>query len=105
MQPFAAAVRELVSLEMWLSADIGFAHPQHAPLHQLLRDLRSQLQHASRDPRGDAADAALASRQLRSINALRSLLPDLEPRPVDLLDAVDRLDRICSHLIAAGGRP
>jgi hypothetical protein len=89
---------------MWLSADIGFAHPQHAPLRELLKDLRVELQQASCDPRGDAADAALASRQLRSINAFRSLLPELEPRPVDLLDAEDRLDRICSLLIAAGGR-
>jgi len=105
MQPFAAAISELYSLEMWLSADIGVAHPQHAPLRQLLQDLRIQLQQASRHPHGDAADATLASRQLRSIKALRSLLPDLEPRPVDLLDAVDRLDRISSHLMAAGGRP
>lgn len=105
MQPFDAAISELFSLEMWLSADIGIAHPQHAPLQQLLRDLRVELQRASRHPRGDAADAALASRQLRSIAAMRSLLPDLDPRPVDLLDAVDRLDRIGAYLVAAGGRP
>lgn len=104
MQPFAGAISELLGLEMWLGADIGFAHPQHAPLRQLLQDLRNQLQQATRNPRGDAADAELASQQLRSIHALRSLLPDLEPRPVDLLDAVDRLERICSYLMAAGGR-
>ena len=90
---------------MWLSADIGVAHPQHATLQQLLRDLRIELQQASRVPRRDAADADLASRQLRSVQALRSLLPDLKPRPVDLLDAIDRLDRISTQLVAAGGRP
>ncbi|HEX2156062.1 MAG TPA: hypothetical protein VHS79_03605 [Actinomycetes bacterium] len=36
------------------------------------------------------ADAEVASRQIRTLMALRAMLPDLDPKPADLIDLEDR---------------
>ncbi len=50
------------------------------------------------------ADAEVASRQIRTLMALRAMLPDLDPKPADLIDLEDRLDWVCDQLARAGGR-
>jgi hypothetical protein len=50
------------------------------------------MQGALDNPHGDAADAEVASRQLRTLLALRAMLPDLNPKPADLIDLEDRLE-------------
>jgi len=54
--------------------------------------------------RGDAADAEVATRQVEALTVLRSMLAGLQPKPADLIDLEDRLDRICARLVDAGGR-
>jgi hypothetical protein len=103
-QPLEAAISELLSLEMWLAADLGVQHPSYASIHGALHDVRSALQRAVDHPHGDAADAEVASRQIRTLMALRSMLPDLEPKPAELVDFEDRLGWVCDQLIRAGGR-
>jgi hypothetical protein len=104
-QPLDAAISELVSLDVWLAADLGLQHPFYAAIHGALDDVRSTLQHAVDSPHGDAADAEVASRQIRNLMALRAMLSDLEPKPADLVDVEDRLGWICDQLVRAGGRP
>ena len=103
-QPLEAAISELVSLDMWLAADLGVQHPSYGAIHGALYDVRGALQQALDHPRGDAADAEVASRQLRTLMALRAMLPDLDPKPAELVDFEDRLGWVCDQLIRAGGR-
>jgi hypothetical protein len=56
-------------------------------------------------PHGEAADAEVASRQIRNLTALRAMLSGIEPKPADLIDVEDRLGWICDQLVRAGGRP
>jgi hypothetical protein len=104
-QPLEAAIRELASLDVWLAADLGSArHPSYGALHGALNDVRSALQRALDNPRGDAADAEVASSQIRALVALRAMLPDLDPKPADLIDLEDKLGGLCDQLVRAGGR-
>jgi hypothetical protein len=103
-QPLEAAVNGLVGLEVWLAPDLTMQHPSYGAIRGALNDVRSALQRALGDPHGDAADAEVASRQLRTLMALRAMLPDLEPKPADLIDLEDRLDWVCDQLIRAGAR-
>jgi hypothetical protein len=103
-QPLEAAIGGLAGLEAWLAPDLTMQHPSYGAIHGTLRDVRSALRRALDTPHGDAADAEVASRQLRTLMALRAMLPDLEPKPADLIDLEDRLDWICDQLVRAGGR-
>lgn len=103
-QPLEAAISELIGLDAWLPADLGVQHPSYGAIHGTLYDVRSALQRAVDHPRGDAADAEVASRQLRTLLALRAMLPDLDPKPAELVDFEDRLGWVCDQLVRAGGR-
>jgi hypothetical protein len=103
-QPLEAALGGLAGLDVWLAPDLTMQHPSYGAIHGALHDVRSALQRALDNPHGDAADAEVASRQLRTLLALRALLPDLEPKPADLIDLEDRLDWVCGQLVRAGGR-
>ena len=37
------------------------------------------------------------------MTALRAMLPDLDPKPADLIDLEDRLGRVCDQLARAVG--
>jgi hypothetical protein len=103
-QPLQAAISELASLDMWLAADLGVQHPSYGAICGALQDVRSTLQRAVDSPHGDAADAEVASGQLRTLMALRAMLADLEPKPAELIDLEDRLGWVCDQLVRAGGR-
>jgi hypothetical protein len=104
-QPLEAAISELAGLDMWLAADLGgVQHPSYGAVHGALQDVWSALQRAVDHPHGDAADAEVASRQLRTMMALRAMLPELDPQPASLFDLEDRLGWICDQLVRAGGR-
>ncbi len=78
--------------------------PSYGAIRGTLSDVRNALQRALDNPHGDAADAEVASRQIRTLTALRAVLPDLDPKPADLIDLEDRLDWVCDQLARAGGR-
>ena len=101
-QPLEAAITGLVGLDVWLAPDLTMQHPFYGPIRATLTDVRSALQRAVDNPHGDAADAEVASKQLRTLLALRAMLPDLDPKPADLIDLEDRLDWVCGQLVAAG---
>ena len=103
-QPLEAAISGLAGLDMWLAPDLGKQHPTYAAVRGTLHDVRSALQRALDNPHGDAADAELASTHIRTLKALRAMLPDLHPKPADLIDLEDRLDWVCEQLVRAGGR-
>jgi hypothetical protein len=103
-QPLEAALSELAGLDMWLAADLGVQHPSAGAIRGTLHDVRSALQRAVDHPHGDAADAEVASRQLRTLMALRAMLADLDPKPAELIDFEDRLGWVCDQLVRAGGR-
>ena len=103
-QPLEAAVSGLVGLDVWLAPDLGMRHPTYDAVRGTLNSVRGALQRALDDPHGDAADAEIASRHLRTLTALRVMLPDLRPKPADLIDLEDRLDWVCEQLVRAGGR-
>jgi hypothetical protein len=77
-------------------------HPSYGAIRGTLSDVRNALQRALDDPHGDAADAEVASRQIRTLMALRAMLPDLDPKPADLIDLEDRLDWVCDQLARGG---
>jgi hypothetical protein len=89
---------------MWLAPDLTLQHPSYGAIRGALQDVRGALQRALDSPHGDAADADVASRQLRALLALRAMLPELDPKPADLIDLEDRLDWVCEQLVRAGGR-
>jgi len=101
-QPLEAAITGLAGLEVWLAADLTMQHPSYGAIRGALTDVRSALQRAVDSPHGDAADAEVASRQLRTLMALRVVLADLDPKPADLIDLEDRLDWVCGQLVRAG---
>ena len=101
-QPLQAAISGLVGLDMWLAPDLTMQHPAYGAIRATLTDVRSALQRAVDKPHGDAADAEVASRQLRVLLALRAVLSDLDPKPADLIDLEDRLDWVCGQLVRAG---
>ena len=101
-QPLHAAIRGLAGLDVWLAPDLTMQHPSYGAIRATLTDVRSALQRAVDNPHGDAADAEVASRQLRTLMALRAVLPDLDPKPADLIDLEDRLDWVCGQLVRAG---
>jgi hypothetical protein len=101
-QPLEAAVSGLAGLDVWLAPDLTMQHPSYGAIRDMLNDVRSALQRAVDDPHGDAADAEVASRQLRTLMALRAVLPDLDPKPADLIDLEDRIDWVCGQLVRAG---
>jgi hypothetical protein len=101
-QPLEAAITGLAGLEVWLAADLTMQHPSYGAIRGTLTDVRSVLQRAVDDPHGDAADAEVASRQFRTLMALRGMLPHLDPKPADLIDLEDRLDWVCGQLVRAG---
>jgi hypothetical protein len=103
-KPLEAAIGGLAGLEAWLAPDLTMQHPSYGAIHGTLRDVRTALRRALDNPHGDAADAEVASRQLRTLMALRAMLPDLDPKPADLIDLEDRLDWVCEQLVRAGGR-
>jgi hypothetical protein len=103
-QPLEAAISGLAGLDVWLAPDLTMQHPSYGAIHGTLNDVRSALQRALDNPHGDAADAEVASRQIRTLMALRAMLPDLDPKPADLIDLEDRLDWVCEQLVRAGGR-
>jgi hypothetical protein len=103
-QALEAAISELAGVEMWLAPDLTMQHPSYRAIHGTLNDVHSALRRALDNPQGDAADAEVASRQLRTLVALRAMLADLDPKPGDLIDLEDRLDRVCNQLARAGGR-
>jgi hypothetical protein len=104
-QPLEAAISELASLDAWLAADLGgVQHPSYGAVHGALNDVWSAVQRALDNPHGDAADAEVASSQLRAVMALRAMLPDLDPKPADLIDLEDKLGWLCDQLVRAGGR-
>jgi hypothetical protein len=103
-QPLEPAIAGLAGLDVWLAADLTMQHPSYGAIRGALHDVRSALQRALDSPHGDAADAEVASGQLRALMALRAMLPDLEPKPADLIDLEDRLDWVCEQLVRAGGR-
>jgi hypothetical protein len=103
-QPLEAAISELASLDVWLAPALGVQHPSYGAVHGALNDVRSALQRALDHPHGDAADAEVASTQIRSLMALRAMLPELEPKPADLINLEDRLGWLCDQLVRAGGR-
>jgi hypothetical protein len=103
-QPLEAAIGGLAGLDAWLAPDLTMQHPSYGAIRGTLRDVRSALRRALDNPHGDAADAEVASRQLRTLMALRAMLPDLDPKPADLIDLEDRLDWVCEQLVRAGGR-
>jgi hypothetical protein len=88
---------------VWLAPDLGVQHPSYGAIHGALNDVRSALQRALDNPRGDAADAEVASRQVRTLMALRAILRDLAPKPAELIDLEDRLSWLCDRLVRAGG--
>ena len=101
-QPLEAAITGLVGLDVWLAPDLTMQHPAYGAIRDTLNDVRSALRRAVEDPHGDAADAEVATRQLRTLMALRAVLPELDPKPADLIDLEDRLDWICGQLVRAG---
>jgi hypothetical protein len=101
-QPLQAAITGLAGLDMWLAPDLTMQHPSYGAIRATLTDVRNALQRAVDHPRGDAADAEVASGQFRTLMALRAVLPDLDPKPADLIDLEDRLDWVCGQLVAAG---
>lgn len=103
-QPLEAAISELASLDVWLAPDLGVQHPSYGALHGALNDVRGALQRALDHPHGDAADAEVASSQIRTLMALRAMLPELDPKPADLSNLEDRLGWLCDQLVRAGGR-
>jgi hypothetical protein len=103
-EPLRAAIGGLADLGAWLPADLTMQHPSYGAIRGALNDVQSALQRALDNPHGDAADAEVASRQIRTLMALREMLPDLDPKPADLIDLEDRLDWVCEQLVRAGGR-
>ncbi len=101
-QPLQAALGGLTGLEVWLAPDLTMQHPAYAAVRGTLHDVHRALQRAVDNPHGDAADAEVASTQLRTLLALRAVLADLDPKPADLIDLEDRLDRVCGQLVRAG---
>jgi hypothetical protein len=101
-QPLEAAITGLAGLDIWLAPDLTMQHPAYGAIRDTLNDVRSALQRAVESPHGDAADAEVASRQFRTLLALRAVLPELDPKPADLIDLEDRLDWVCGQLVRAG---
>jgi len=103
-QPLEAARDELIALDVAVARALGARHPAAGFLHGALADVRANLQRALDHPAGDAADASVASTQLRALTQLQAMLPDLEPKPADLFELDDRLGWVCDLLVKAGGR-
>ena len=101
-QPLEAAISGLAGLDVWLAPDLTMQHPSYGAIRGTLHDVRSALRRAVDNPRGDAADAEVASKQFRTLMALRAMLADLDPKPADLIDLEDRLDWVCGQLVRAG---